>query len=128
MKEFGYRLSNETGYFGKPPGWFDRESKEPSASQAHAAAVDDFICPRDRKPVISRHGIPSSFCAAMAGEQLVSRLLPSEEIVLVYERQPRHRDRERKRSREPKATCVFLDLHLELLLPKRIKKHLGARY
>ena len=59
VKEFGYNLTSDQGYFGEPAGSWSTDTA--SQSYQHALRIRDFRCPVDEAPPNTGHIIPSSF-------------------------------------------------------------------
>jgi len=115
VKEFGYRLSNETGYFGEEPPWIAPDEGRPTRSQKRAAAVRGFTCPADHSPGITQHGIPSSYKVrkAFAGLGVMGPVAEARNRLLVHEVGQRHWGPDNPK--KPGSHCVFADMHVELL-------------
>jgi len=129
VKEFGYRLSHETGYFEEEPPWIAPDGAAPTRSQRRAAAIRDFTCPADPSPAITKHGIPSSYKARalFSGSSIMSLTGEARDILAVHEVGQRHWGA--GNSEGPGSHCVFADLHAELLNKEALERILkdGAR-
>jgi len=94
VKEFGYKLSSESGYFAgdDPYVWYDPQATAPSQSQRHAATIRDFCCPVEASPSLTTHGIPSSYVAVgpAVGGNMMNTLLEPSKTVIVGEMGDRH--------------------------------------
>ena len=112
VRDFGYRLSSETGYFDEAPPWYDPDATVPTRSQDHAANIDAFRCPVDGSPEINRHGIPSSYRVMYPLMVGVAYPWTAAEIPFVLESGTRHSDREKAPTRG--GHCVFADMHVEV--------------
>ena len=94
VKEFGYRLSGEAGYYGtsgtEAAGVWAADST--SQSYARHATVGDFRCPVDEAPDPNLHAIPSSFqvAKAFAGSNLANLRGQANKILAVKELGARH--------------------------------------
>jgi len=94
VKEFGYKLSVEDGYF---PGdtannWYDPDAAAPSQSQQRAATIGDFACPVDDAAGINSHGIPASYevMSDFAGSNIFSLTGDANRTLMVAELGKRH--------------------------------------
>jgi len=87
VKEFGYKLTSEAGYFPDDDAgaWYDPAATTPSQSQLRHAAVRDFFCPVDESPRMTDHGIPSSYLVMVAGANLMSMTGDASRILMVGE-------------------------------------------
>lgn len=115
VKEFGYRVSSDTGYFGEAPPWYDPDAVAPTRSQKHAAGIEAFRCPADDSPEVNKHGIPSSYknvgIFSGAGIMRHTQWSPAE-LPVVLESGARHSDGKKPATRG--GHCVFADLHVEI--------------
>jgi len=129
VKEFGYRLSHETGYFEEEPPWIASDGAAPTRSQMRAAAVPDFTCPADPSPATTKHGIPSSYKARalFSGSSIMNLTAAARDILAVHEVGQRHCGA--GSGEGPGSHCVFADLHVELLGKEALDRLLkdGAR-
>ena len=113
VKDFGYRLSSETGYFGEDPPWYDADAPVPTKSQEHAANIDAFWCPADGSPEINRHGIPSSYQVVFVFTGgMMSLPAGLEKVPVVVEPGTRHSDGRKMPTRG--GHCVFADMSVEV--------------
>ena len=94
VKEFGYRLSTEAGYYGtggtEAAGVWAADST--SQSFARHGTVGDFRCPVDEDPARNLHAIPSSFrvAKAFAGSNTANLRGQANKILAVKELGARH--------------------------------------
>jgi len=85
MKDFGYILSDETGYDGDAAcTWADDTSK---ASYNTAQRIRDFVCPVDENPTTSQHAIPTSYrlTSAFAGRNIMNMTGEANRTLLLRE-------------------------------------------
>ncbi|MBI2194577.1 MAG: hypothetical protein HYU36_21570 [Planctomycetes bacterium] len=114
VKEFGYKLNSEPGYYGEPPPWYSPSARKPTESQKHAASIRDFSCPEDSVPKLNKHGIPSSYqvAPAFAGQCLWDHSKPAEKVLAVFEKDKRHRPG--RLDSKLDRYYIYADLHGEL--------------
>ncbi|MBI3192621.1 MAG: type II secretion system protein, partial [Pedosphaera parvula] len=76
VKELGYKLNTEQGYYGEAAGWYDPNTNPPNQSELYASRIKDVRCPTDPKPNINRHGIPQSYVvtSTFAGGNIMSHI------------------------------------------------------
>jgi len=86
VKEFGYNLSDEPGYFAGDAAvtW---ASTTTSQSYQHASRIRDFCCPVDEGPRKSAHVIPTSFsvCSFFAGRNIMNMTMEANRTLAVSE-------------------------------------------
>jgi len=92
VKEFGYKLSSEAGYFNEAPPWYVPRAANPTLSQQHAETVGDLRCPCDESPILRAHGIPTSYqvSAIFAGYNLMNLRKEANRVLAVAEVGERH--------------------------------------
>jgi len=94
IKEFGYKLSSESGYVDgdDPYEWYEADATAPSPSQVHAANIKDFSCPIQSGIPINSHGIPSSYIVVgpAVGGNMMNTLLEPSKTPIVAEVGDRH--------------------------------------
>lgn len=116
VKEMGYRLRTDIGYFGEQgyvsptnPGWSTNQS---SASYGYARKVKDFGCPSEANPPSTIHVIRSSYrvVGAMAGGNLMGLPGSADETLVVVENNKRHPTEGERLEK----FYIFADLHAQL--------------
>lgn len=107
VKEFGYKLRNEKGYFGEDAGTWTRDELTQSCS--YARAVMDFRCPADPNPRITKHAIPTSHqvYSAFAGKNLMAFTSLASRTIAVRENKKPHPGE----ANVLDGVYVFADLH-----------------
>ncbi len=113
VKELGYKLTSETGYFGEPPPWYSADALNPTRSQEHAAGIEALRCPLDSAPAIIMNGIPSSYTFIQSWPRAgVMNPAPPSEVPLLIEFGRRHSAADNPEVRG--GHCMFLDMHVEI--------------
>ncbi|MBI2192186.1 MAG: hypothetical protein HYU36_09390 [Planctomycetes bacterium] len=117
VKEMGFKLSSDEGYFGEGPGWYDPDTNPPNASELYASRVKDLRCPADAKPNMNRHGIPQSYVvtSTFGGSNIKSLYDSADRVVALKEAGKRHPSGiTRGGVAVDECHYVFADLHVEL--------------
>lgn len=85
VKDFGYQLSSDEGYFGEPAGTWT--SQTTSQSYQHAGKIKDFSCPVDEGPPRTSHIIPSSYAVTsfFAGTNIMNATMEANRMLAVRE-------------------------------------------
>ena len=85
VKDFGYRLSGETGYEGDAPYTWASDSTK--ASYQTALRIRDFCCPVDAAPESTVHAVPSSYAvtSAFAGGNIMNLIGEANRILMIKE-------------------------------------------
>lgn len=111
VKEFGYRLNSEVGYFGEAAdAWAGDTSSQ--SYQFASEKIKDFRCPVDEGPEINRHAIRTSYSvtSAFGGSNVMNMTGEANRTLAVKEvgsaRHPLEGDMER--------SYVFADLSATL--------------
>ena len=124
VKEFGYKLSSESGYHDEDPPWYVPGAANPTRSQRRAESIREFRCPLDKRPILHAHGIPTSYqvCAPFTGYNIMDSRMNLNRVLAVAEVGERHPLRGRPGGGErhplrdkPLAGCyVYADLSTTL--------------
>jgi len=97
IKDFGYVLSDETGYDGDAPCTWANDSTK--ASYATAQKIRDFVCPVDETPTDTDHAVPTSFQVTgfFAGKNIMNMTMEANRTLALSElgdkRHPKGRER-----------------------------------
>jgi len=85
IKDFGYRLSDETGYDGDAACTWASDSTK--ASYQTALRIRDFCCPVDEAPTPSAHAVPTSYrvTSAFAGRNIMNMTGEANRTLLLRE-------------------------------------------
>ena len=128
VKDFGFRLSTETGYKGETAGWYDPNADKPGPTQAYARSVTDFTCPMAKKTKYNSHGYPSSYIvnAAYSGGNIAAIDTDPADTLVVSEDQKRHPGDGLEK--ELQKHYVFGDLHISLGWKKGYISGLTSRW
>lgn len=112
VKEFGYRLTSEPGYFEGEFPWYVPDAKTPTKSQVYASKVKDFRCPQDPAPALRAHGISSSYqvMPVFAGGNIMNLGQSAPTTLVVAEVGERHPSEDVSRQ----GHYVYADLHATL--------------
>jgi len=113
MKEYGYRLNSETGYYGEAPPWYVPGSVTPTQSHQYAASIRDFRCPLDERPILRAHGIPTSHqvSAFFAGYNLMALRREPHRVLAVVEVGKRHH----LKGEPPGGSQVYADMSARMI-------------
>jgi len=114
VKEFGYKLNTEPGYFGESAPWYVPGAPNPTRSQQRANAETEFKCQQDSAPIFRAHGIPTSYQvgAFFCGRNVASGRVDYSRVLIVAEVGQRHPDLSKDGT--PRGHYVYADLHAEL--------------
>ena len=110
IKEFGYKLAIEEGYFKEPPGSWAGD--ELSQSYQYAQTIKDFVCPIQVKPLTTFHAARSSYRVLVAGQNIMGTRSTSNRTIVVKETDRVHPSAAGEGSLE--RHYVFADLHAEV--------------
>jgi len=112
VREFGYKLNHEAGYFlgDAANNWMGKST--PTQSEAYAGQVRDFRCPIHADPTSGPHGIPSSYqiTSLWNGGNIMAQTGSASAILALREAGKRHPSHGETFDQH----YVFADLHATL--------------